>query len=677
MAVKRQIVAGVASLAALYVGVSNAIGLGEMQLQSALNQPFSALIEVQGSQGIHADDIRVTLASSEAFAQAGVERSHFLTGLRFVPVTEGGRLQIRVQSERPVREPYLNFLVELRQPSGRILREYVVLLDPPMYNPTTGRTTAPATSASQRTAAADPVPRTRSAAAAPAPAALPDLTPASDAARYTTVAGDTLWGIASARRPGADAGIRDTMLAIRALNPQAFVDGDINRLRQNQELILPTAAQLGVAATVPSSDSVSAEVADSAASSASPSPREQQPEVSDSAAPETEGDPAAAVAAAGTEDRLRIEALPEAVSGDAQAMQQRLTALESRFNILLSELEDRDNQIAMLQAELEVMRTAREAEEDAAASGVIAGGQLDGPEQGGPSSPGGTDSPAAGSLSADPLSATETAATPPPAATEQRSWVAWLWIPLAVLIAFLVGLFAMRRRERDPVEEAIEPVPPMQEEPRVLIPRPVKPQEAPKAAVDPLDGVELYLTYGRFTEARGMLDKAISEDPQRLELRYKQLRVLGELEDRAAFDQLADETLELGGDATSIEQVRMRFPAMRQSAADKADQVEQVDRLEPLLDDDDLDFETRMQDESADEDTVDEGQMNLNDFSLDPDWDLIDALGPETKTRSASDKAAEPEELDDDFESSLDRLPEVEELDEHDRSDQQKDGTRR
>ncbi|TVP90025.1 MAG: LysM peptidoglycan-binding domain-containing protein [Pseudomonadaceae bacterium] len=670
MAVKRQIITGVASLAALYVGVSNAVGLGELELKSALNQPLNAVIEIPGSQGIQVDDIRVSLASSDAFQLAGVERSHFLTGLRFTPVSEGGQLQIRVQSQQPVREPYLNFLVELRQPNGRILREYTLLLDPPMYDPRTGRVAAATPAPSQRPVATAPAARVE-----PAAPALPDLSPASDALRYTTQAGDTLWDIASSQRPAPQAGIRQTMLAIRALNPDAFVNGDINRLRQNQELVLPTADQLGVETAVASlaDEAIDAEAAEPART---PPRGMEAPTVVEARDPERETESAVAASSeesASLEDRLRIESLPEVASdSDTQGMQQRMAALESRFNVLLSELEDRDRQIAMLQAELEVMRAARDAEEGAAVAGVIAGGQLDGPDQGGPTSPDGTDSPDAGSLSADPLPASETNVVDTTPATSEGGWNAWLWSPLAVLLAFLLGLFIRRRREPQPAEPAVVPVVPSNDEPRMLA-RPVKPQEAPKASVDPLDGVELYLTYGRFPEARVMLDKAIGEDPERLELRYKQLRVLGELNDAPAFNDLAVETVQLGGDAAAIDQLRTRFPALQQTAAEKNDQVEKIDKLDPLLDEDAFDVAEELDGDS------DEGQMNLNDFSLDPDWDLIDALEPESTRKQDNGKTANVEaDFDEDFESSLDRLPEVEELDDHEPDAQkQNDNARR
>src|SRR4051794_40788517 len=112
MAANRRILVGMVSLAALYAGTSAALGLGELQLNSALNQPLSASIMLHGTQGLAPTDIAISLADAEAFARAGIDRVAFLTDLRFVPVMENHQLGVRVVSTRSVREPYLNFLVQ-------------------------------------------------------------------------------------------------------------------------------------------------------------------------------------------------------------------------------------------------------------------------------------------------------------------------------------------------------------------------------------------------------------------------------------------------------------------------------------------------------------------------------------------------------------------------------------
>lgn len=698
MAVKRQVVFGVASLAALYVGVASAQGLGELRLDSALNQPLSAVISIQGGENISPSDLLVTLASPEAFEKAGIERPHFLTDLRFIPVIEDRRLIIRVESNRPVREPYLNFLVELRRPNGRMLREYTVLLDPPLFNSSAASSTAfsvPAAPAQEprrpRPAPPEPVSRTNAApvpssaprSQAPLTAAsldLPDIKPAPGARIHTTVAGDTLWDIAARNRPDRSVGIRDSMAAIKSLNPGAFVDGDLNRLRVGQELVLPTNEQLrgsdarGVVAADPAPRTEAAVAArapvaepEDAPAPATDSVVDTTPGAADSdlAQAPAEERVAAAPEEAITSGQLRIEeSRVSAAEADAEELLGRLQSLEARFNVLLNELDARDRQIASLQAELEVLRQARDAEESADMVAGVPGGVLGGGDAGpGPSSPDGSDTP--GSIQAEGLPAQD--------AQPQGFMTGW-WPAFAAAGAFLLGLLVAGARSRsnreneeaEPVSEQPEPSP-ARPGPALLgssmLARPAAPQ-SPRP-VDPLDGVELYVTYGRFAEARAMLDKAITEDPARLDLRYKQLRVLGELGDVPAFEEQEEEIRALGGDEERIEQIRERFPSLFDDGS-ASGLVEHVDHVEPLLDEEDVedsyeDPQSLQADEQARQ-VAAGSQLNLNDFTLDPDWDLIEGLTPSPR----KNKDAEVEDTPDIsgvFESSLHEFPEVEELD--------------
>ena len=121
------LVAGVFS----YSAWSMALGLGDITVHSALNQPLKADIALVDVGGLTQNDLTVSLATADEFAQAGVERVFFLNDLKFVPILHGQRQMIRVTSSKPVNEPFLNFLVQLNQPNGRLLREYTVLIDPP------------------------------------------------------------------------------------------------------------------------------------------------------------------------------------------------------------------------------------------------------------------------------------------------------------------------------------------------------------------------------------------------------------------------------------------------------------------------------------------------------------------------------------------------------------------
>jgi pilus assembly protein FimV len=114
-----------------------ALGLGGLRTQSALNSPFYGEIDLIGVNRDQLDNVTARLASDEEFEKAGVDRPHFLTRLRFeTMVGTSGRPIIQVTSREPVREPYMDFLVEVIWPEGTLVKEYAVLLDPPG---TTGR----------------------------------------------------------------------------------------------------------------------------------------------------------------------------------------------------------------------------------------------------------------------------------------------------------------------------------------------------------------------------------------------------------------------------------------------------------------------------------------------------------------------------------------------------------
>jgi len=110
---------------------SMALGLGEITVHSALNQPFKADIALVDVGTLTQNDLSASLGSADEFGRAGVERVFFLNDLKFTPILHGSRQMIRVTSAKPVNEPFLNFLVQLDQPNGRLLREYTVLIDPP------------------------------------------------------------------------------------------------------------------------------------------------------------------------------------------------------------------------------------------------------------------------------------------------------------------------------------------------------------------------------------------------------------------------------------------------------------------------------------------------------------------------------------------------------------------
>jgi pilus assembly protein FimV len=232
-------------------GALYALGLGEIKLNSALNQPFDAEIELVAATADDLGALRASLANGETFTRYGLDRPAFLAEFNFsVATAADGRDVLRVTSPRPVTEPFVTLLVEANWPRGRLLREYTVLLDPPVYAPGPAASApvaaAPRVSSGGATSvrAEEPVarqsepvlPSPRS--EAPAPAA--SIEPGSS---YQVQRNDTLWEIARAANPGSRADVNRAMVSIFQNNPQAF-DGNINVLRSGSTLRIPDSSQI-------------------------------------------------------------------------------------------------------------------------------------------------------------------------------------------------------------------------------------------------------------------------------------------------------------------------------------------------------------------------------------------------------------------------------------------------
>lgn len=259
-----------------------ALGMGEMELESSLNQPLAARIHLLSAEDLEDWEIKPALASQADFDQAGVERNFFLTNLNFEVIRQGGETYIEVSTKTSVKEPFLNFLVEVDWPNGRLLREYTLLLDPPVFQEEHAQAAAPVTApaavaeemapeaapadmgapeeqniAAEESAPADDMqPQTAAQEevaadvaaedVAPVVAVAPEVEPAQSSAReeYKVQKDDTLWEVAVRVRPNKSLSAQQTMLALQDLNPEAFIDNNINRLKKNQVLRVPTEAEI-------------------------------------------------------------------------------------------------------------------------------------------------------------------------------------------------------------------------------------------------------------------------------------------------------------------------------------------------------------------------------------------------------------------------------------------------
>jgi pilus assembly protein FimV len=230
----RRLVMGMALLGLFLVpGLSQALGLGDIEVRSALNQPLDAEIELVSVRSGEMEDLQVRLAPEALYRRLGIERSGLVTRLSFRPETlPDGRHVIRVTTRDPVREPFVNFLVEASWPAGRLVREYTLLLDPPVMFE------------AREEPARAPVPDARPAEPRPDPAPRAEVPRRDVPGSYTVQSGDTLWNVARNLRPDADVSMEQMMLALLRANPEAFADGNINNLLSGFVLRVPDRAEI-------------------------------------------------------------------------------------------------------------------------------------------------------------------------------------------------------------------------------------------------------------------------------------------------------------------------------------------------------------------------------------------------------------------------------------------------
>ena len=600
----RKLVLAIAAASALSSGMAHALGLGELTLKSTLNQPLVAEIELLDVKELTAAEVVPSLASPEDFAKAGVDRQAFLNDLTFTPVlSTGGKSILRVTSSKPLSEPMVKFLVQVMWPNGRLLRDYSVLLDPSKFSPQTAE------------AAAQPTPT--QGVTAP-------VTGATKPSQYTTTPRDTLWEIAAKARNGGS--IQQTMLAIQALNPDAFIDGNINRLKTGQVLRMPDQAQ---STSMRQSKAIAEVAAQNTAWRqgrryvAKPAAGQQQLDATKRGRGEaTSSQPA--------RDNLSLvsaesgKARGKGAAGDAKALNNKLAVtqesldttrrdnaeLKSRISDLQSQMDKlqrlielKNNQLAKLQAEGEAGAPA-----PAAAPAPAMTAEL---------TPNAAPAPAEMTPAAVPAPVpAETPVEPTPAASDDKQfnelltnpWLLGLAGGGALVVMLLLLLLARRRKAQQEAEkhlrmaralaeeqpfsadldlpessfEGLEvpppsvklataptPAPAPAPAPVVVTPPIAAPLVAPAAdrSDDVLDKAQSHIGAGRLNQAAALLEEGIKQEPQRSDLRLKLMEVYGQQGDRDAFVAQERQLVANGDNFAQVEKLKSRFPAMALIAA--------------------------------------------------------------------------------------------------------------
>lgn len=739
----RKLVLAIAAASALTSGTAHALGLGEVTLKSSLSQPLVAEIDLLEVRDLGTAEVIPALASPEEFNKAGVDRQYFLTDLKFTPVIKpNGKSVIRITSSKPVNEPYLNFLVEVLWPNGRLLREYTLLLDPPLYSPQPVvaaaprlPVAAPVSAAAPRPQAAAPTPRPVAPSAAPvssrpaAPASSPSRIQGNE---YKTTSSDTLWEIAQRTRQGGS--VHQAMLAIQELNPGAFVDGNINRLKSGQVLRLPDDQQIKSRSQAEAIAQVTAQNTAWREGRSLASTGSRQLDAT------KRSEAGAAPAKAESKDSLKLVAAESGKSaggsekgaGDSKALNDqlavtkesldstrreneelkgRMTDLQSQLDKLQKLIALKDNQLAKLQTDLAKQPAAAPAASAAPAqpaTPVEAKPQAVEPvaaqpaevqpaeakpveapaepapvtEAAKPATPdyNYSEEPAAKVEAPKPAVAPVPApaapakpaapATPAPVVAAEPQPSSFIDDLLAnpmllgavgggALLALLVGLMVLSRRnalkeaelqnslagddlggtfeaDLDMPQDSFAELGDASSETLVREQERVAPQTA-----DALGEADIYIAYGKFSQAAELLLNAINDEPQRADLRLKLMEVYAELGDRDGFARQDQELREIGGAAANVDQLKAKYPAMTAAAAGSMAALDDMDSFS--LDDLTLD-EPSAPAKGADLDdafdlSLDELESELQDAPklADADLDALSFDAPVAESGAAAD----------------------------------------
>ncbi len=552
----------------------NALGLGEIKLHSALNQKLLAEIPILVSAGEDVSQIQVNLAPAKAFAKAGLDFPYYLSDLRFKPLRKAdGSFVIQVTSKEVMREPFLDFLLEVDWPQGRLLREFTVLLDPPLLD--RGEEEAP-------------------------PAIEPTLqAQMAQASEYGPVLkGESLWEIAK-RLKDPSVTTEQMALALFKANPEAFARANLNVLKS------------GVVLKVPDKEVVT-EL--SPAQARREFQRHYQAWLAERA-PETESQPAQLKLEAPQADLTIAQAPAEGLSREFEALKQENQALKAR----LEALEGQVAALLELKAELEALKRGESPKEASEPTAAVASDQeipqapaepgadkteaAAEPEPLASSAPG-TQLAAESKAESKPQETTVQETLPPkspepepsvapepkilpapqPEETPASFWFSqWLKEPYYLVLGggslSLLGIFGwMIWRKRQVAEIQAdsllvgvdEPEAKVEEAASIAARETAVPMETGAigtvesflseftpsdfdilegegSAIDPLAEADVYLAYGRYDQAEELIRQALAEDPKP-ELRLKLLEIFYAKEDAQAFAAYAEELKDQGAD---------------------------------------------------------------------------------------------------------------------------------
>ena len=752
----------IAVLAALLLVVAPrlfALGLGNVTVESALNQPLNARIELLQLGDVTLNQLSVQMASPADFQRFNIDRVSFLSDVRISIESQDGRNYVRLTSTQLVREPYLSFILDTRWPSGRILSEHTILLDLPLFTdgnnapvvrqPISPVLQEPTTQPAQTTTAPPPtvntpavtpapvVPQAEQTEPEPAPQVEPETvdeavpeteqaandTPAVEETRpepvvddipeptpaapqpvaqtepeipdtLTTTSSDTLWDIALRVRPNDSVSIQQTMLALQRLNPDAFIGGNINMLRSGQVLRIPDLREIqsvdqqqAVAEVTRQNQQVAATDVEPLAAPATQAPATNNQSSGQLTVVTAEDTNAGGVGSALAEENAELDARIRALENQLAVREEEVDRARIEREELISRLDELDSQIAsaMEIITLQDMQLAQLQESMAEAAAQAAAAQAAAPPPT-PARSGGLLNDILGMLTSNLLV---------------------LGGGVAVVILGLVAILLRRNKGKtskfdEDLEELVQQETGKEKdkkEPRISDAKPAaasKPAAKGKSdmddelnqilsmssdyddyeqddehdpdedvdaetedslidttAADLLDQADELLNAGKLHDAALLLQDAVAEDRNNVDLQLKLLEVYAEQDNDEAFAELAIElgSLESEEIASTIDSLRKRLSS--EQAADAAlgeaasddDEEDSGSLLVPDADEhDDMDFDLDSLDDDDSSSTAVTAESDEEPESF--DFNLSDLAEDDAPEAPAASEKTAPEEDD-------------------------------
>jgi len=541
--------------------MAHAAGLGKLSVTSALGQTLTAEIELLAADKTELDSLAASLASEQSFRDARVEYAPVLSTLQFtVEKKANGTAVLKVTSSRPVNDPFIDMLVELNWASGRLVREYTVLLDPPGVG--SPQTVAPVAVSQPQTSPVHAPSEKRAQEAAPGPVAEKAASPKAPADTVKVKQGDTLSRIARRVRPEG-VSLERTLVGLYRDNTQAF-SGNMNSLKAGKTLKVPSAETIAAISPKEASREIRLQADDwrayrqklaEAVSKAPAAPEKAEPgqaasgkitsKVEDHAKPAGEAPKDVLKLSKVTPPTSGVTAKPTGKAAETQAQMAKLREQEEDATAHEKALKESGDRVSVLEKQIQDMQELVEMKEKAAKT-----------------------APAAA------------VTVPVPAPVPAGNWYApllsnplyWGGGAAAIGLGGLLWWMVSGGRRRKPVAAFEDSI--------MAGDTGVRPNTVMGAAsggsintgdtsfltdfsqaglgtidthdVDPIAEAEVYMAYGRDAQAEEILREAITKNPDRHEIRLKLLEIYAARRNTSAFERVAGQMYAALGGSPSV-----------------------------------------------------------------------------------------------------------------------------